>query len=184
MPPASLLATSLTHPQGGESGCWVRNPVLGLIFLPLPRVGGLVGRNRVPSAQALLAKLRCWDIEGTRVNRDVVLISSCLSHPLSIHTPLGREGGGVGDTEGRSGWTVGARRGGGTHSLRSRLEGSGSWGCCPRTLQRGITGRRFSARYPEGFLQFISSIDGKSCPESSDPLVIGSALPRGMSTKY
>lgn len=144
-----------------------------------------MGRSWVPSAQALLAKFRRWDMEGTRVIRGVVPLSSCLSRPLSSHTPLWKEGGGVGDTEGSGGWTVGAGRGGGTHSLHPKLEGSASRGCCPRTLQWGrLRGSQFSARYHNSFLQFISSINGKSCPERCGPLVIGSALPGRTATKY
>lgn len=49
----------------------------------------------------------------------------------------------------------------------------------------GVTHREaILARNDNSFLQLISSINGKSCPESCDPFVIGSALPRGTATKY
>lgn len=59
-------------------------------------------------------------------------------------------------------------------------------GYCPVTLGpcRGwVTGRRFLAKHPKGFLQIASPINGKSRPGSSDPLVTGSAPRRGKSTK-
>lgn len=67
-----------------------------------------------------------------------------------------------------------------TPNWRARQAGAAAPGPC----SRGDRGSRFSARYHNSFLQFISSVNGKSCPGRCDPLVIGSTLPGGTTTKY
>ena len=70
----------------------MRSPVRGTVLLHLLQVGGLGGRSRVPRAQALLAKFRCWDIEGTRVIK-----GCCVTFQLPLTSPeqshATREGG-------------------------------------------------------------------------------------------